>query len=67
MNELEDGMKARGLSNETIVSMKYYNCKLFTACVDREVPPPSVLYWRVLAVFAQYGQMIDSKTKIIVV
>eukprot|EP00956_Cyclotella_meneghiniana_P024296 scaffold48632_cov22-Cyclotella_meneghiniana.AAC.1 len=27
-----------------------------------EVPPPSYLYWRVRAVFAMYGAMLDSKT-----
>merc|ERR1719223_2289639 len=55
--------KMAGLTDDDIESMRYYNAKLFTRCVDREVPPPSILYWRVRAVFALYGPMIDSKTK----
>jgi len=31
--------------------------------VSRHVPPPSMLYWRVRAVYVLYGNMIDSKTK----
>jgi hypothetical protein len=62
MNELVRRMKESGLSDGEIERMRYYNSKVFTDCVQREVPPPSILYWRVRAVFALYGGMKDSKT-----
>ena len=62
MAELERRMIASGMTKDQIESMKYYNSRFFNDCIDREVPPPSILYWRVRAVFALYGPMKDSKT-----
>eukprot|EP00956_Cyclotella_meneghiniana_P034536 scaffold105890_cov72-Cyclotella_meneghiniana.AAC.1 len=63
MDELTNKMILSGLTNDEIEKMKYYNSQLFINCVEREVPPPSCLYWRVRAVFAMYGSMKDSKTQ----
>eukprot|EP00956_Cyclotella_meneghiniana_P022745 scaffold43394_cov22-Cyclotella_meneghiniana.AAC.1 len=63
MTELRNKLSDSGLSDGDIEKMKYYNSRLFTGCVEREVPPPSCLYWRVRAVFTMYGPMIDSKTQ----
>ena len=62
MLELECKMEATGLTKGDIESIKYHNAWLFKGCIEREVPPPSILYWRVRAVFALYGPMVDSKT-----
>ena len=62
MNELRERMKESGMTDEEIDSELFYRPELFKGCVDRQVPPPSILYWRVRAVFALYGNMIDSKT-----
>ena len=40
----------------------YYHSGIFTSCVDRKVPHPSILYWRVRAVYAMYGPMKDGKS-----
>ena len=62
MAELERRMEATGLSKDEIESMKYYNSRLFIECIDRKVPPPSILYWRIRAVYALYGNMKDGKS-----
>ncbi|KAL3770800.1 hypothetical protein ACHAWU_006359 [Discostella pseudostelligera] len=63
LKELEERMKNSGLSDEAIQRQRYFNMQLFRDCVDRSVPPPKMLYWRVRAVYATYGPLIDSKTK----
>ena len=63
INELEMKMKKDGMTDDEIKSARYYSPYLYRDCVDRVVPPPSVLYWRVRAVYVLYGNMIDSKTK----
>ena len=63
LNELEKRMKASGVSQKEIDSVRYYNPRLFHGCIARHVPSPSILYWRVRAVFVLYGPLIDSKTK----
>ena len=62
MKELRCRMEETGLDEEEIDSELYFRPELFKGCVTRRVPPPSILYWRVRAVFALYGNMIDSKT-----
>jgi hypothetical protein len=62
MNELVEQMKKGGMSEEEIETAKYFRPTLFHDCVERIVPPPKVLYWRVRAVFTLYGKMRDSKT-----
>jgi hypothetical protein len=56
-------MKEQGYSDDKIKQQQYFNPKLFRGCIDRHAPPPAILYWRVQAVFATYGTIIDSKTK----
>ena len=63
MAELVEQMKEAGMSDEEIEIGKYFRPTLFHDCVERIVPPPRILYWRVRAVFALYGGMKDSKTK----
>ena len=55
MTELTSKLTDSGLTNHEIENMKYYNARLFINYVEREVPPPSYLYWRMRAVFAVYG------------
>jgi hypothetical protein len=62
MKHLVDRMKDSGVTDGEIERMKYFNSQIFISCVERQVPPPSILYWRVRAVFALYGSMIDGKT-----
>jgi hypothetical protein len=62
MNELVRRMKDAGMDDDEIESAKYFRPTIFHDCVERIVPPPKVLYWRVRAVFALYGMMRDSKT-----
>ena len=63
LEELMEHMKEDGLSQEEIDSKMLFSPTLFTDCVDRYIPPPSLLYFRVRAVFALFGNMVDSKTK----
>jgi len=63
MAELRERMAKAGKTDEEIDSELYYNSKLFRGCVARRVPPPSILYWRVRAVFALYGNIVDSDSK----
>jgi hypothetical protein len=63
LKELEDSMRDNGMTDDEIQAQKYHNARLYRECVDRKVPPPSILYWRVRAVYALYGKMVDSKTK----
>ena len=63
MTDLRERMKKAGKTDEEIDSELYYNSKLFRGCVARRVAPPSILYWRVRAVFALYGNMVDSDSK----
>lgn len=62
MNELRTRMAETGLSEEDIDAELFYNPSLFKGCVDRHVPPPSILYWRVRAVFVTFGNMVDEST-----
>jgi hypothetical protein len=60
--KLRRKMIDNGLSTDEVEMMQYFNSQVFLSCVDRVVPAPSILYWRVRAVFALYGPMIDSGT-----
>lgn len=63
MNQVVERMKQAGMQDEEIETAKYFRPTIFHDCVERIVPTPKILYWRVRAVFALYGQMKDSKTK----
>lgn len=56
-------MKASGLSDEQVDAQMYYNARFFRECVERVVPPPNILYYRLRAVFVLFGNKVDSKTK----
>jgi len=62
MTELEKRMRESGMTDDEIKEKKYFNARLFRECVERTVPSPKILYWRVRAVYAIYGNRIDSKT-----
>jgi len=51
-----------GMTDAEIEAEMYYNAEFFIQCIERAVLPPSVLYWRVRAVFCTFGIMKDSKT-----
>ena len=63
MAELEERIRDSGMTDEEIQAQKYFNSRLFRDCVERKVPSPRILYWRVRAVYVMYGKMIDSKTQ----
>ena len=48
----QEALAEEGLSNEEIESKLYFNSAWFQKRVPRIIPPPSVLYPRVCAVFA---------------
>ena len=50
------------MAYEQIKDVKYYNANLYKECAGRHIPPPSIFYWRVRAIYALHGNMIDSKT-----
>eukprot|EP00986_Skeletonema_menzelii_P016211 scaffold13954_cov62-Skeletonema_menzelii.AAC.2 len=56
-------MRADGLSQEEIDKKMLFSSTLFTDCVDRRIPPPRLLYFRVRAVFVLFGKMVDSESK----
>ena len=62
MKELETRMSESGMTEEEIEQQKYFNARLFRECVERKVPSPKILYWRVRAVYALFGNMVDGKT-----
>ena len=47
---------------EEYSDMKYHNSRIFIGGIEFKVPPPTVLYLRVWAVFQLYGQIKDSVT-----
>ena len=63
MATLKDRMASKGMSSDDIKHELFFNSKIAKNCVDRQVPPPTILYWRVRAVFAFFGPMIDSSTQ----
>ena len=63
MKELEQLMKASGMTDKQVENARYFNANLASRCVDRYVPPPSILYWRVHAVYVTFGHMLDSASR----
>ncbi len=53
----------RGMNNNEIEAMLYYDVDYFCFRVPRIVLPPSKLYWHVHAIYEMYGPMIDAKTR----
>jgi hypothetical protein len=52
-----------GMTQDEIDNKMMFSPSLFTDCVPRYIPPASLLYFRVRAVFVLFGDMKDSKTK----
>ncbi len=59
---LRSTLLASGMTEKEINAEMYFNFDYFRQRVPRVVLPPSQLYRRVRAVYAVYGQMLDSKT-----
>jgi hypothetical protein len=59
---VKDVLRQDGISKEDMESIMYYNANFFKACVPRVILPPTLLYWRVRAVFRLYGPEKDSKS-----
>jgi hypothetical protein len=59
---VKETLAAYGFSKEDIDAKMYYDVDFFRERVDRRVLPPRELYWRVRAVFAVFGNKVDSKT-----
>jgi len=55
-------LKEEGNSEKEVEELYFFNTAIFLGCCPRIVPPPSVLYWRVRAVFAFFGPMICPNT-----
>ena len=51
------------MAEEKIESQRYYNTTLYKGCVDRMIPPPKHLHWRVRSVFVTYGDLEDRNGK----
>jgi hypothetical protein len=49
-------------SDQEIMDHFFFNTSNFLGCCARGVPPPTILYWRVRAVFAFYGNRICTHT-----
>ena len=63
LKELEEHMVKARYTLEEVHRQKYFNSNLFRGCVDRHLPAPTILYWRVRAVYMMFGSMKDSKTQ----
>jgi hypothetical protein len=61
--DVKETLTSYGFSKEDIDALMYFNVDFFRTRVDRRVLPPRLLYWRVRAVFAIFGNKVDSKTK----
>ena len=60
--EVKDVLASHGISKEEIDGLMYYNVDFFRQRVDRRILPPCQLYWRVRAVYALFGNKVDSQT-----
>ena len=55
-------LSTEGKSKKEIENIYIFNTSTFLACCPRVVPPPSILYWRLRAVFAFYGTKVCPHT-----
>ena len=49
------------LSEEAIARILYFKHEWLCTIVPRTAPPPSILYWRVRAVYSLYGNQLSSQ------
>ena len=61
-NELIDKMTDATVLGGEVDKINYDNPRILFGCIEGKEPSPSVLYWRVRAVFELYGKMEDSVT-----
>jgi len=62
LEKVKEVLKGEGFTQSEIDSLMYFKPSFFTERVERKIPPPSELYWRVRAVFITFGNKIDSST-----
>ena len=62
LGEVKAVLRQKGKSDEEIEAMMFYNFAYFRERVPRVVPPPSVHYPRVRAVFELFGPLCDAET-----
>lgn len=62
LHQVKQALKNDGLSDGDIEQTMYYNAWYFRKRVPRGLPPPSLHYQRVRAVFAIYEPQLDIKT-----
>ena len=63
LEKVKDALRRHGVSDKDIEAKMYYDIDFFLECCPRVVLPPSILYWRVRAVFSLYGNKIDSVSR----
>ena len=63
LEELMAHMREDGMTQDEIDKKMTFSPTMFTDCVPRYIPPASLLYFRVRAVYVLFGNMQDSKTK----
>ena len=59
MVESEDLTQKDGMAEEQVEAERYYNSVLYKGCVDRFMPPTSLLKLGVRSVFVMYGHLVD--------
>eukprot|EP00966_Prymnesium_polylepis_P013512 311972-Prymnesium_polylepis.1 len=55
-------LSAKGYSKDEMDARYFYNFDYFAGRVPRAAPPPSILYWRVRAVYKFFGPLQDPET-----
>jgi hypothetical protein len=64
-NKLKDviaTLKENGWTDEDVKSKMYYSVDFFRELVERQILPPRQLYWRVRAVYVEFGNRVCSKS-----
>jgi hypothetical protein len=62
MKEVITKLKVSGLDDDDIEKKRYYDAKWFQARVPRRVPAPLELYYRLRAVYAAFGDLVDEES-----
>ena len=55
-------LKESGWTDEDVKSKMYYSVDFFRELVERQILPPRQLYWRVRAVYVEFGNRVCSKS-----
>ena len=62
LKEVITKLKLSGLDDDDIEKKRYYDAKWFQARVPRRVPAPLELYYRLRAVYASFGDVVDEES-----